>query len=70
VFDEQAVFDSKTEDLIDNLMHNTLEEIASHVRTIELPSPTTNPEVESFFEDDTTEDSTIRQDEPDPPGYY
>jgi hypothetical protein len=70
VFDEQAVFDGKTEDLMDNLMHNTLEEIASHVRTMELPSPTTNPEVESFFEDDTTEDSAIQQDEPDPPGYY
>jgi hypothetical protein len=59
VFDEQAVLNGKTEDLIDNLMHNTLEEIASHIRTMELPSPTTNPEVESFFEDDTTEDLAV-----------
>jgi hypothetical protein len=59
VFDEQAVFDGKTEDLMDSLMHNTLEEIASHVRTIELPNPTTNLEVELFFEDDTTEDSAV-----------
>jgi hypothetical protein len=70
VFDEQAVFNGKTEDLMDNLMHNTLEEIASHVRTMELPNPTNNPEVESFFEDDTTEDSAVQQDETDPPGYY
>jgi hypothetical protein len=53
------VFNSKTKDLIDNLMHNILEEIASHVRTIDLPSPTTNLEVELFFKDDTTKDLAI-----------
>jgi hypothetical protein len=29
VFDEELVFNGKTKDLIDNLMHNTLKEIAS-----------------------------------------
>jgi hypothetical protein len=29
VFDEESVFNSKTKDLMDNLMHNTLKEIAS-----------------------------------------
>jgi hypothetical protein len=69
VFDEQSLFDGKTEDLIDNLMHSTLEEIATYVKTMELPALPTNPEFESFFEDDTTKDSTA-QEEPDPPGYY
>jgi hypothetical protein len=69
VFDEQSVFDGKTEDLMDNLMHSTLEEIASLVKSMELPSPPTNPETESFFEDDTTEEPTT-QEEPDRPGYF
>jgi hypothetical protein len=59
VFDKQVVFNSKTKDLIDNLMHNTLEEIASYVRTIDLPSLTTNLEVELFFKDNTTKDLAI-----------
>jgi hypothetical protein len=36
VFDEETVFNGKTEDLMDNLMHNTLEEIATWVKTVEL----------------------------------
>jgi hypothetical protein len=40
-------------------MHNTLEEIALHIRTIELPSPTTNLEVESFFKDNITKDLAV-----------
>lgn len=70
VFDEQSVFDGKTEDLMDNLMHNTLEEIATHIRTIELPTSTQQPETESFYEDDAVENSSEQQDEVDPPGYY
>jgi hypothetical protein len=53
------VFNSKTKDLIDNLIHNTLEEIALYIRTIELPSLTTNLEVKSFFKDNITKDLTI-----------
>lgn len=70
VFDEQSVFNGKTEDLMDNLMHNTLEEIATHMRTIELPTPTQQPETESFHEDDAAEDSLDHQDEVDLLGYY
>lgn len=59
VFDENTVFDGKTEDLMDNLMHSTLEEIATWVRSVELPAYQTNqPETETFFEDDATEDYT------------
>jgi hypothetical protein len=70
VFDEQAVFDGKVEDLMDSLMHNTLEEIATRVRIMELPNPTAYPEIESFFENDNTEDSAVQQDDSDPPGYH
>jgi hypothetical protein len=59
VFDKQAVFNSKTKDLIDSLMQNTLDEIALHVRTIELSNLTTNLEVKLFFKDDTTIDLAV-----------
>ena len=38
MFNEEIVFNSKTKDLIDNLMHSTLEEIATLVRIVELLS--------------------------------
>ena len=54
IFDEDSVFSGKTEDLMDNLMHSTLEEIAAWVRSVELPpSPQQDQEVESFYEDET-----------------
>jgi hypothetical protein len=37
VFDEDTVFDRKIKDIMNNLMHNTLEEIATWVKTVELP---------------------------------
>jgi hypothetical protein len=46
------VFNSKTKDLYNNLIHTTLEEIATLVRTLELLGPTSYPEAESFYEDD------------------
>jgi hypothetical protein len=46
------VFNSKTKDLYNNLMHIILEEIATLVRILELPSPTSYLEAESFYEDD------------------
>ncbi|KAF9733719.1 polyprotein [Paraphaeosphaeria minitans] len=59
VFDEETVFNGKTEDLMDNLMHNTLEEIATWVRTVELPgTQSQQPETETFYEDDTTQEET------------
>jgi hypothetical protein len=41
---------------MDNLMHSTLEEIATYVRTIELLTLSINPEINSFYEDDSSED--------------
>jgi hypothetical protein len=52
-FDEQTVFDSKTKDLHNNLIHITLEEITTLIRTLELPSPSSYPEAKSFYEDDS-----------------
>jgi hypothetical protein len=56
VFDEDTIFDGRVEDLMDNLMHSTLEEIATYVRTIELLTLSINPEIDSFYEDDSSED--------------
>jgi hypothetical protein len=50
------VFDSKTEDLYNNLMYTTLEEIATLVRTLELLGLTSYLEAESFYEDDRAAD--------------
>jgi len=62
VFNEEAIFNGKTEDLMDNLMHNTLEEIATWVKTVELPgTQSQQPETESFYEDDTTQEETPRK---------
>jgi hypothetical protein len=46
------VFDSKTKDLHNNLIYIILEEIATLVRILELLSPTSYLEAESFYEDD------------------
>ncbi|KAG9386711.1 hypothetical protein A1F94_003461 [Pyrenophora tritici-repentis] len=46
---------------MDNLMHNTLEEIATWVRTVELPgTQSQQPETETFYEDDTTQEESPR----------
>ena len=39
-------------------MHSTLQEIAAWVKTVELPAPrqSEQPETETFYEDETTED--------------
>jgi hypothetical protein len=43
---------------MDNLMHSTLKEIASWVKTVELPASQTDQlETETFYKDDTTEES-------------
>ncbi|KAI1518464.1 GAG-pre-integrase domain containing protein [Pyrenophora tritici-repentis] len=61
VFDEETIFNGKTEDLMDNLMHNTLEEIATWVRTVELPgTQSQQAETETFYEDDTTQEESPR----------
>jgi hypothetical protein len=47
------VFDSKTKDLYNNLIHITLEEIATLIRTLELLSLSSYLEAKSFYEDDS-----------------
>jgi hypothetical protein len=67
------VFDSKTEDLHDNLMHTTLEEIATLVRTLELLGLTSYPEAESFYEDDRATNDIQLSDlslDTEPPRYH
>jgi hypothetical protein len=50
-FDKQTVFDSKTKDLYNNLIHTILKEIATLIRTLELLSLTSYLEAELFYED-------------------
>jgi hypothetical protein len=51
------VFDSKTKDLHNNLIHTTLKEIATLIRTLELLSPTSYLEAELFYEDESSVDA-------------
>lgn len=70
VFDEDTVFDGRRESIMDSLMHSTMDEIASWIRTIELPtSGHGEPETQSFYEDDTMQDSDTTY-EDDQPGYH
>ena len=54
----KTVFSGKSEDLMDNLMHSTLQEIATWVRSVELPSSLLHgePETSSFHEDEAIQD--------------
>jgi hypothetical protein len=70
VFNKHTVFNGKTKDLIDNLMHSTLEEIATLIRTIKLLILVHEPETKSFYKDDTAEETTGLNNEEDPLGYY
>ena len=72
IFNEDEIFSGKTKDLIDNLMHNTVSEIATYIKSIELPPPAQNSGTESFLEDDETIDNNNSSEEinEDPLGYY
>ena len=73
IFDEDTVFSGKTEDLMDNLMHSTLEEIAAWVRSVELPiNPPNQIDMTSYYEDETitTSSSEPSQNDEEVPGYY
>jgi hypothetical protein len=37
VFNEELIFTGDEKDIMDNLMHSTLEEIKAWIRTVELP---------------------------------
>ena len=71
IFNESQIFSGKTEELMDNLMHNTVSEIATYIKSIELPPPAQNTGTESFLEDDETINNNSEEEtNNDPPGYY
>jgi hypothetical protein len=51
------VFNSKTKNLIDNLIHSTLEEITTLIRTIKLLTLAYKLETKSFYKDNTIEET-------------
>jgi hypothetical protein len=57
VFNKHTVFNSKTKDFIDNLMHSTLEEIATLIRTIKLLTLAYKLKTKSFYKDNTAEET-------------
>lgn len=68
VFNENIIFNRKTKDLIDNLIHSTLLEIAAYIRTIKLLPLASSTRTKSFLKDD--ESLSIVREEEDPLGYY
>jgi hypothetical protein len=70
IFNEDEIFSGKTEDLMDNLMHSTLNEIATWIRSVELPEPThAELETQSFYEDNTVIELEATSEPSDQPGY-
>jgi hypothetical protein len=63
-FDEDTVFNGKQEEIMDNLMHSTLTEIAAWIRTVELPEqpPSEEAETTRFYEDDTVQEGSAQED--------
>lgn len=71
VFDKDSVSNGKNEDLMDNLMHSTLNEIAMWMRSVELPEPThEEPETQSFYKYETVLGPESTQEEESQPGYH
>jgi hypothetical protein len=63
-FDEDTVLQGKHKDIIDNLMHSTLNEIAAWIRTVELPEqPPSKGESETtrFYKDDTIQEALAQE---------
>jgi hypothetical protein len=70
IFNEDEIFSSKTEDLIDNLMHSTLNEIATWIRSVKLPKPThAELETQLFYKDNTVMELEATSEPSDQPGY-
>jgi hypothetical protein len=63
-FDEDTVFSGKQEDIMDNLMHSMLTEIAAWIQTVELPEQQLSEEAETtrFYEDDTVQEASAQED--------
>ena len=70
MFNKYIVFNSKTKGLIDNLMHSTLEEIVTLIRTIKLLTLAYELETKSFYKDNTAEETIGLDNKEDPLGYY
>jgi hypothetical protein len=64
------VFNGKTKDLIDNLMHSTLEEIATLNGIIKLLTLAYKLETKSFYKDNTAEETIGLNNKEHPLGYY
>jgi hypothetical protein len=63
--DEDTVFNGKHEDIMDNLMHSTLNEIAAWIRTVELPEQLPSKgesETTRFYKDDTVQEALAQED--------
>jgi hypothetical protein len=70
IFNKDKIFSSKTEDLIDNLMHSTLNKIATWTRSVKLPEPThAEPETQSFYKDNTVIEPEATSEPSNQPGY-
>jgi hypothetical protein len=62
VFDEDSIFTGDEKDIMDNLMHSTLEEIEVWIRTVELPPGTQEQEeTQSFLEDLSVQEGPRRE---------
>jgi hypothetical protein len=57
VFNKHKVFNSKTKNLIDNLMHSTLEEIITLIRTTKLLTLAYKLETKCFYKDNIIEET-------------
>jgi hypothetical protein len=62
VFDEYTIFDRSEKQAMDNVMHNTLEEIESWIQSVELPSfpQEENSETNTFYKDEAVSNSWDR----------
>ena len=67
VFDEELIFTGDEKDIMDNLMHSTLEEIKAWIRTVELPPGINNEqeETQSFLEDESFNEGQVQESTPD-----
>jgi hypothetical protein len=58
MFNKHTVFNSKTKDPINNLIHSILEEITTLIRTIKLLTLAYKLETKFFYKDNTVEETT------------
>jgi hypothetical protein len=66
VFNEESIFTRDEKDIMDNLMHSTLEEIEAWIRTVELPPGINNEqeETQSFLKDKSFNEGQVQESTP------